>query len=275
MSLIPFFFQESIVAIGIPNGPNTHWIGTGFLYGKLTTSGIYNIFLVTNKHVFATNKIITVRFDNSNGGTLSFNIPIINQNGPIWTGHADTEVDVGVLPLNGHLLRQLGAKFNFFHSDKNILELTNPVAQHLLEGDGVFTLGFPLGLVDLNENIAITRAGCIARIRDCKANRSKYFLIDSPVFPGNSGGPVISKPEVVAIQGTTAIGSAYLIGIVASYIPYKDTAVSRQTGKERITFEENSGLTLTFPVDTIEAVINQIIQTANATLANPETTATE
>jgi hypothetical protein len=38
---------------------------------------------------------------------------------------------------------------------------------------------------------------------------------------------------------------------VSSYIPYVDVAVSQQTKRPRITFEENSGLTQIFPVEAI------------------------
>jgi S1-C subfamily serine protease len=99
------------------------------------------------------------------------------------------------------------------------------------------------------------RSGCIARIRDALAASSKELLIDAPIFPGNSGGPVVTKPEEVAIQGTKAVGSAYLIGMVTSYVPYRDVAVSAQTGAVRIVFEENSGLASVLPMDyVVEAI---------------------
>jgi hypothetical protein len=40
---------------------------------------------------------------------------------------------------------------------------------------------------------------------------------------------------------TGSVTSPYLIGIVASYLTYTDTAVSKQTGQSRVVFEENSG----------------------------------
>jgi S1-C subfamily serine protease len=75
------------------------------------------------------------------------------------------------------------------------------------------------------------------------------FLIDANIFPGNSGGPVVTRPEISSIEGTKAIDKAALIGIVKSYLTYKDVAVSQQTGKPRVIFEENSGLALVETVD--------------------------
>ena len=43
--------------------------------------------------------------------------------------------------------------------------------------------------------------------------------------------------------------------MVKSYIPYQDTAVSQQTGRTRITFEENSGLAA---VEGVQAIIETI-----------------
>lgn len=260
MALIPKFFQDSIVAIGLPKlDSNVAWIGTGFLYGKhRPEDNKYNIYLVTNKHVFADHKVVTVRFDSSSGGTLPIEVDLSPKGTKLWTGHPDPSIDVAVLPINPQFLKDNGAHFNFFHSNLNALPLKDPLASDLAEGDGIFILGFPMGLVDVQANIAITRMGSIARIRDCLAGRSKSFLVDAPVYPGNSGGPVILRPEGLAITGTKSILTAYLLGIVNSYIPFLDTAVSLQTGRNRIIFEENSGLSNVFPVDYIDEAILEV-----------------
>src|SRR5690606_32877967 len=57
MALLPPFFLDAVVAIGVGDDPTKRsWIGTGFLYGKLTpksnaNSKSYYVFLITNKHV--------------------------------------------------------------------------------------------------------------------------------------------------------------------------------------------------------------------------------
>ena len=43
-----------------------------------------------------------------------------------------------------------------------------------------------------------------------------------------------------------------MIGLVSSYVPYRDVAISNQTNRPRIIFEENTGLTNIIPVDDIE-----------------------
>ena len=111
-------------------------------------------------------------------------------------------------------------------------------------------LDFPWGGVMASERqYVISRTGIIARLRDALERTNNDFMIDSMIFPGNSGGPVINKPEIISIEGTNSVPSPYLIGIVASYLTYTDTAVSKQTGQSRVVFEENSGLAVVIPAD--------------------------
>ena len=71
------------------------------------------------------------------------------------------------------------------------------------------------------------------------------------VFPGNSGGPVFLRPETTALQGTNPHMASKLIGVVHAYLPYFDAAISQQTGRPRVIFEENSGLARVETVDGI------------------------
>lgn len=86
----------------------------------------------------------------------------------------------------------------------------------ITEGDFAYVLGFPMGIIGDKRNTVIVRSGSIARIRDALAKVNPIFLVDAFVFPGNSGGPVISKPDAISIQGTKSQDAAYLIGIVQS-----------------------------------------------------------
>jgi len=65
------------------------------------------------------------------------------------------------------------------------------------------------------------------------------------------------KPELLVIPDTKPVPLPLVIGVVKAYIPYRDTAVSLQTGKTRITFEENSGLTKVVPIDRVQECINR------------------
>ncbi len=158
-------------------------------------------------------------------------------------------------------LKEQRIKFNWFQSDDHVANRAKASQLGLTEGDGIFVLGFPLGLVGGERNFVIVRQGVIARIRDALGGSSKEFLADTFIFPGNSGGPVVTKPEPTAIEGTQALTAAYLIGVVKGYITYHDVAMSVQTGRPRVTFEENSGLAAIIPIDFVREVVQEHMKT--------------
>ena len=126
------------------------------------------------------------------------------------------------------------------------------------EGDSGYALGFPMGLVGEERNYVIVRHATIARIRDYLVGTSKEILIDCAIFPGNSGGPVVSRAETMVLEGTEPQNASYLIGLVSSSITYIDSAISTQTGRKRITFEENSGLASVVPIQYVKELIEDL-----------------
>ena len=265
MAAIPPFFPNCVVAIGHKDeAGKARWVASGFLYGKLSKAHEdpnqreYKVFLVTNKHVLRDQSQIFVRVNpKAAEPARQFDADLINQASceNIWTGHDSAEVDVAVLPINYQILLDQKMDVTFFASDQHTLNVEGMAKTEVSEGDPVFALGFPMGLVGDERNTVIVRGGVLARIRDTLAKPAFPFMVDTFIFPGNSGGPVISKPEMVAIQGTKFHPDAHLIGIISSYVPYSDVAVSQQTQRPRIIFEENSGLAVGYSVDCINEAI--------------------
>jgi hypothetical protein len=109
-----------------------------------------------------------------------------------------------------------------------------------------------MGIAGEEQNYVVARGGIIARLDKEIIEKNHYFLIDCMIYPGNSGSPVILKPELVSIEGTKAVNKAYLLGVVSGYIPYRDVAVSEQTHEPRIMFVENSGLATVVPMDFVK-----------------------
>jgi len=264
MALIPPFFFDCVTAIGFADDSGKiNYSATGFLIGKLVTppppqSPIHYVYLVTNRHVFDGSKEATLRFNPAAGNPAKeFQLSLVSQIGaPLYAQHPDSEIDIAVTSINLTVLRQQGIQYAFFSDNNHVLTLRGHSPATTSEGDAVFILGFPMGDVGKDRNYVVSRKGSIARIRDTISGSSKYFLVDATIFPGNSGSPVVTKQESMAIQGTKAIPAANLLGIVAAYLPYTDVAISAQTKRPRIVFEENSGLAIVFPVDSIMDVVN-------------------
>jgi hypothetical protein len=282
-SPLPIVYLDRVVAIGRKEttpGPNFgKWIGeaSGFIYGEFQRKldpdkSEYHLYLVTNRHVIeehikATNGPLSVRLNPKAGGTVQeYDFPLVEAGSLTWHTHPDPSVDIAVVSLNGPVLDQLGVKFDYFRSESDPLSRAKAKDLGLTEGYGLFVLGFPMGLVGDEQDYVIVREGSIARVRDTLdfPERVKTFLIDSFIFPGNSGGPVVLKPESPMSQFAgekPPINAAYLLGIVKGYLPYTDIAISPQTRHVRVTFEENSGLTEVIPADYIEETIQDWIKT--------------
>jgi len=271
MALIPPFFLDCVVAIGIlaadPKAQDKAWVASGFLYGVPTDESVpeaerqYAIFLVTNRHVFEGRDSVVARFNpQAASPAREYETILKNADGTTkWLVHSDPAVDVAVLPINPQLLVQDKIQFGFFAEDKHVADRKKATEIGISEGDEVYVLGFPMGLVGGERNFVVVRHGVIARVRDALAGSAKEFLVDTLVFPGNSGGPVVTRPELSAIQGTQSQNAAYLLGLVSSYVPYRDVAVSQQTNRPRIIFEENSGLSSIVPIQYVREVAHEYL----------------
>ena len=84
------------------------------------------------------------------------------------------------------------------------------------------------------------------------------ILVDIQNFPGNSGSPIITRPELMAIEGTKSLSRSVLLGIVHSYIPYRESLVNMQTQEIVEIRSENSGLAKVHPVEYILELIDAI-----------------
>jgi hypothetical protein len=131
-------------------------------------------------------------------------------------------------------------------------------ALEIVEGDSIFVAGFPMGLVARPRARPLLRSGCIARVQDLYEDGGREFLVDAEIFPGNSGGPVFLAPQQLSVTGAPPVQEGGLIGIVYSYVPYQEIAVSQQTGQPRVIFQENSGLSAVLTVDCIDETIETL-----------------
>lgn len=232
----------------------------GLLSGKTDKDGsaLYQVFLISNKHVFEGKREIWLKLNSVDGSaSKDYRAEMVAKNGrKLWIGHPDTDVDVAALWLNAGFLRQQEKRqFSFFLAESQVLTAEKLADTAIAEGDGVFLLGFPMGMVDKVRQYTICRAGSIAKISHVRNGHGKDILIDGLVFPGNSGGPVVTKPATVSVGETKPYQKASLLGIVSSYVPYREVARSDQTGRPRMIFEENSGLTSVVPAEMIHATV--------------------
>ena len=255
MALIPAGYLTAVVSLGVLTGTGYDHQGTGFVYqhpvGNKGAETTYLPVLVSNRHVVSKEPIPApthVRFDSPSDGSLT--VGALNQYASgDWILHPTADIAVRAVRPNSELMVGrnepdtevfLGDRFTTFAA-----------GVQLAEGDGIFIIGFPLDLIGKEQNYPIVRYGVVSRIQDWIRGHKDTFLIDVPAFPGNSGGPVVVKPEMAALPGTERIRSALLAGVIRSNIRARDVAVSRQTGEVRIVFLENTGLTEVVPIEKV------------------------
>lgn len=264
MAIIPSFFMDAVVSLGVnrPGEPNKKlWVGTGFLVGRKETNDPNHstIYVITNKHVIENQPMLYVRFNHvGNTGVKDLIMPLIHKDGsPLYSLHPNGLVDVVAIQIIPKVIIQNNLSLNYYDLDKHAVTLSQMEKTGINEGNLIYALGFPMNLVHDSIKTPICRLGCISRVADAFSNPTKatQFLVDAQTFPGNSGGPVVSRPEYVSIDGTPHNTKANLIGILSAYIPYQETLFSRQTGRNRMIQEENSGLTIVHPVDRIQEVV--------------------
>lgn len=262
MALIPPAFLDAVVALGVP-GPTTRWVGTGWIYlavEERTEATAYGqTFLVTNRHVVEPYVELNIRCNpHGYGPAQEFELGLLRPDGGrLWSAHPDDDADVAVVPIRFDMLREAGMAVSVIHSDRHAARNSELIELGVSEGDGTFVLGFPMGMVGEGRNAVTVRGGTIARIGDLLRETSNEFLVDAFVFPGNSGGPVVLRPQMMSIKGTKSVTRAVVIGIVKSYVPYQDVAVSSQTNRPRVIFEENTGLAAAHSIDAVDAAIAQ------------------
>ncbi len=223
---------DTVVSIELVQEPNKELpIGTGFV----VASSRNHLILVTAKHVVidSNGKLhnnLAYRMNRAGGGTqLLRDTELVKNGGSAWFVSDQHDLAVRFLPIV-KWTKGKAIPFDRFVNEPQV-QAGTPLA----------ALGFPMGLRSVNHAMPIARRGMVGR-----ADPS-MILADLFVFPGNSGGPVLYTPVfktggISFGNDTRVLGQEMLVGVVSSFIPYEDVAISRQTNRPRVSFEENSGL---------------------------------
>jgi len=243
--------KKTVVFLGRiePDGrPNIY--ATGFLVN------VQNTFqLITAKHVVV-NRVtgrmqdgeLLAFFNLRDGGVAVRSFAEMKERFNMdWIFHPDPQVDVAMIPF------QIDPMEDDVKVVSDSLFLSS---DYLFELYDIFFLSYQPGIEPKGKITPIVRNGIISLIND-----DRTFYIDASAFPGNTGSPVFLTPSTIRfdrgglISGDDPLGG-HFIGIIGEYIPYQELAVSAQTGRPRIIFEENTGLSRVWSVSFIKEIIN-------------------
>jgi S1-C subfamily serine protease len=166
-------------------------VGTGFILARPYTQGgrqRYRPVLVTAAHVFAGNygEFVTIWFRRQTGGgawqQLPTRVRVRNGAAPLWQQHAHADVAAMYVAVPDGVLVGDGISTDRLADDAALREYG------IHPGDEVLCDGFPL-YSEGPFGFPILRAGKMASYPILPTAETKTFLLDFPVFPGNSGGP--------------------------------------------------------------------------------------
>lgn len=234
--------KKTVVYIGRRSeSGEASFYATGFL---VHIQGIYH--LITAKHAVMeareggfTGRMIDDGvhiFANKRGGGLAFqSISDLKEHFHVeWMFHPDERVDIAIIPLP---LAPERLEYRVIPE-----ELFLPLDK-LYETCDLYFMSFQPG-IGSGEVDPVIRRGMVSRIDD-----DGTFYMDGASFPGYSGSPVFVKPD-----GSGELGGKF-VGVVGAYVPFEDVAVSAQSLRPRVVFEENTGLSRIWSASYIREII--------------------
>ena len=196
-------------------------IGTSFLYGYPSEDNGdpgYTGWLVTCKHVVlneqtqVVGEILVSLNRHQTRHSQPFNIPPER-----WTLHPTA--DIAVTRMSPPQLEEFGVDYSAWAWELTAIGREGVKRNGLHEGDEVFSVGFPIGFREketenlFSVNYPLVRVGVLAQIRGWLQDEHPTFLVDCPIFDGNSGGPICTIPSSISIGESSSQKQAWLIGV--------------------------------------------------------------
>lgn len=213
---------HATVQIDQNNGDGTRRVGTAFLIEAPRPDGTPRTVLVTAHHVLdgmaGRDARVGWRSEMPGGGWRFAPDPLRIRGlsgDPVWVKHPDR--DIAVMEISAPpVFARAAIPLGWLASGEDIDNW------QVGPGDELLTLGFPRGYSSNTAGFPILRTGRIASWPLTPISSFPVFLIDFPVFPGNSGGPVFWTPAARKLPGTVQPDHPFIAGVLTSEVRPSD-----------------------------------------------------
>ena len=198
----------------------SHCSGTGFFF-NFEIEGKTMPTIITNKHVVKDSKELLLLFSlTKNEKTQTGNTQIVHLTDPntFIINHPDKDVDLCAIFCDVILNSDFGNRLLLKCFCAENIVSDEYIENSISNIEDITLIGYPDGLYDAYNNLPVVRRGITATSIKYDYNNKKEFLIDSAVFPGSSGSPVlIFNQGAYGHRDGLQIGNRlFLIGILSS-----------------------------------------------------------
>lgn len=230
-----FFYTEQTPTEPGKNGPQWHRID--------------NYWFVTNRHVILPKRVETddeVLLDSMEfylrktplGGRIEWFPITLNRDELIQNVklHPDDDVDVAVIDITGKI-RDIITAITKKEIENNIgipatlsnMDLPGEKPIPIEVTSDIVVASYPKGFYDAVNKFPIVKSGIIASAWGSSFNGKPIFQIDAQLFPGSSGGLVMSKPTNFGLQNGNMVYTVskefVLLGVYSGEPVFKDPII--------------------------------------------------
>jgi len=244
-------------------------VGTAVLLGRQSAeSGDRPPILITAKHVFSdplkkwNPDTLRLRFAWFEGRAvedyLGIEVPLMRDGKPLWMAHPNADIAGLELKIN---------KADAGRENVATIPFSNfASANEIYEGAQVLVLGYPGAVGRTFWTRALVRGGTIAWVNPASP-ATERLVVDSLLFPGNSGGPVIKVPIGMGRMGGFEVGTIpRFLGIVSEgrteqmplTVDGKEIEIQGPAGKAAIVAGQHIGVAVIEPAAKVRELIELI-----------------
>jgi hypothetical protein len=187
--------EHTAILLRTLDSQGKQYSGTGFFFNFFEIGDQTVTSIVTNKHVVAGMKKISMRWTRRTpakepdiGNVVNVEIEDVAQR---VINHPDPNVDLAIIAISDLLTKyanenrpiySIGCNEKLIASEAD-LQKFQPIEE-------VLVVGFPDGYSDSTNNIPIFRRGVTATPVSLRFENKKQFMIDAAIYHGSSGSPV-------------------------------------------------------------------------------------